>query len=99
MVNRFKMRTRFPTSTTNGFPPYNLKVCMFDRKNLLSDGVGSPVHKFEEHKPPVLFVFSGVQTGLMLPAPAAVGFHSIIGISAAKASATSLEVYIFLPLL
>ncbi|KAM0054482.1 putative transcription factor WD40-like family [Helianthus debilis subsp. tardiflorus] len=28
-------------------------VCMFDRRNLTSDGVGSPVHKFEEHKAPV----------------------------------------------
>lgn len=31
-------------------------VCMFDRRNLVSDGVGSPVHKFEEHKAPVLCV-------------------------------------------
>ncbi|MFS7960494.1 hypothetical protein Hanom_Chr08g00703791 [Helianthus anomalus] len=31
-------------------------VCMFDRRNLTSDGVGSPVHKFEEHKAPVLCV-------------------------------------------
>ncbi|KAF5799078.1 putative transcription factor WD40-like family [Helianthus annuus] len=29
---------------------------MFDRRNLTSDGVGSPVHKFEEHKAPVLCV-------------------------------------------
>ncbi|KAJ0771298.1 putative transcription factor WD40-like family [Helianthus annuus] len=31
-------------------------VCMFDRRNLTSDGVGSPVHKFEEHKAHVLCV-------------------------------------------
>lgn len=31
-------------------------VCMFDRRNLTSDGVGSPVHKFEDHKAPVLCV-------------------------------------------
>ncbi|PWA49750.1 nucleosome/chromatin assembly factor group C5 [Artemisia annua] len=31
-------------------------VCMFDRRNLTKDGVGSPVHKFVEHKAPVLCV-------------------------------------------
>ncbi|XP_071729453.1 WD-40 repeat-containing protein MSI4-like [Rutidosis leptorrhynchoides] len=31
-------------------------VCMFDRRNLTCDGVGSPVHKFEDHKAPVLCV-------------------------------------------
>ncbi|KAL8231616.1 hypothetical protein R6Q57_001394 [Mikania cordata] len=31
-------------------------VCLFDRRNLTSDGVGSPVHKFEEHKAPVLCI-------------------------------------------
>lgn len=31
-------------------------VCMFDRRNLTSDGVASPVHKFVEHKAPVLCV-------------------------------------------
>lgn len=31
-------------------------VCMFDRRNLTSNGVASPVHKFEEHKAPVLSV-------------------------------------------
>ncbi|XP_024959239.1 WD-40 repeat-containing protein MSI4-like [Cynara cardunculus var. scolymus] len=31
-------------------------VCMFDRRNLTSDGVASPVHKFEEHRAPVLCV-------------------------------------------
>lgn len=31
-------------------------VCMFDRRNLTANGVGSPVHKFEDHKAPVLCV-------------------------------------------
>ncbi|XP_057506328.1 WD-40 repeat-containing protein MSI4-like [Actinidia eriantha] len=31
-------------------------VCMFDRRNLTSDGVGSPIHKFEGHKAAVLCV-------------------------------------------
>ncbi|KAL0426896.1 UNVERIFIED_CONTAM: WD-40 repeat-containing protein MSI4 [Sesamum latifolium] len=31
-------------------------VCMFDRRNLTSNGVGSPVHKFEGHKAAVLCV-------------------------------------------
>ncbi|KAJ9551169.1 hypothetical protein OSB04_015214 [Centaurea solstitialis] len=31
-------------------------VCMFDRRNLTCDGIASPVHKFEEHKAPVLCV-------------------------------------------
>ncbi|KAH6803153.1 Transducin family protein / WD-40 repeat family protein [Perilla frutescens var. frutescens] len=31
-------------------------VCMFDRRNLTSDGIGSPVHKFEGHKAAVLCV-------------------------------------------
>ncbi|GMP62884.1 hypothetical protein CsSME_00024813 [Camellia sinensis var. sinensis] len=31
-------------------------VCMFDRRNLTSDGAGLPVHKFESHKAAVLCV-------------------------------------------
>lgn len=31
-------------------------VCMFDRRSLTSDGVASPVHKFQDHKAPVLCV-------------------------------------------
>ncbi|KAK6941374.1 WD40 repeat [Dillenia turbinata] len=31
-------------------------VCMFDRRNLISSGVGSPVHKFEGHSAAVLCV-------------------------------------------
>ncbi|RVX05530.1 WD-40 repeat-containing protein MSI4 [Vitis vinifera] len=31
-------------------------VCMFDRRNLTSGGVGSPIHKFEDHKAAVLCV-------------------------------------------
>ncbi|KAF1892384.1 hypothetical protein Lal_00010849 [Lupinus albus] len=31
-------------------------VCMFDRRNLTSNGVGSPIHKFEGHKAAVLCV-------------------------------------------
>ncbi|XP_059634823.1 WD-40 repeat-containing protein MSI4-like [Cornus florida] len=31
-------------------------VCMFDRRNLTSSGVGSPIHKFEGHKAAVLCV-------------------------------------------
>ncbi|XP_047339182.1 WD-40 repeat-containing protein MSI4-like [Impatiens glandulifera] len=31
-------------------------VRMFDRRNLMSNGVGSPIHKFEGHKAPVLCV-------------------------------------------
>lgn len=29
---------------------------MFDRRNLTSDGVGAPIHKFEGHKAAVLCV-------------------------------------------
>ncbi|XP_019415490.1 PREDICTED: WD-40 repeat-containing protein MSI4-like [Lupinus angustifolius] len=31
-------------------------VCMFDRRKLTSDGIGSPIHKFEGHKAAVLCV-------------------------------------------
>lgn len=31
-------------------------VRMFDRRNLTSDGVGAPIHKFEGHKAAVLCV-------------------------------------------
>nr|XP_043627707.1 WD-40 repeat-containing protein MSI4-like [Erigeron canadensis] len=31
-------------------------VCMFDRRNLTTNGVASPVHKFQDHKAPVLCV-------------------------------------------
>lgn len=31
-------------------------VRMFDRRNLISNGVGSPIHKFEGHKAAVLCV-------------------------------------------
>lgn len=31
-------------------------VCMFDRRNMTTNGIGSPVHKFSGHKAAVLCV-------------------------------------------
>ena len=31
-------------------------VCMFDRRNITANGIGSPVHKFAGHKAAVLCV-------------------------------------------
>jgi hypothetical protein len=46
----------FLSSACFFFRSADTSVCMFDRRNLTSNGVGLPVYKFEGHKAAVLCV-------------------------------------------